>query len=149
MPSQLVAQLVDTRDHASEACELIVHEARDCWRREEGSYRDDITAIITYLPFLEEWSEEAAVADADGGGGNGGEPVLINQGARGITKLDAGAAVSLAAAADEAAGASQGQEAKSGDDDSTFHRRRLSVAHPYGEDGDDWEDEEADEVAAK
>ena len=28
------------------------------WKRFEGSYRDDITAIVAHLPFLEAWGEE-------------------------------------------------------------------------------------------
>ena len=137
-----------------------VQTSAECWRREEGGYRDDITAIITHLPFLEDWGDEAeAGADievAAGGGAVGGSPqVLINQGAQGITKIEAEAASSpgVAPAAGQPAagsGAAEGGTAEGGaaeansGNSADFHRRRLSVAHPYGEDGeegDGWENE--------
>ena len=40
------------------ACEELVKLAELRWMEEEGTYRDDITCIIVFLPFLEERSGE-------------------------------------------------------------------------------------------
>ena len=45
--------------------QVLVKEAARRWRIEEGTYRDDITAIITYLPFLEDWGGNDEGADPE------------------------------------------------------------------------------------
>jgi len=123
IPSQEAAELVATKDHASNACDLLVKESADRWRREEGNYRDDITAVITYLPFLEDW----------GGADSGAEveehnEIFINQGTKGLAKMKSSETVAAAPVSPTKA-AADGEE---------FAARRLSVVNPYGED-DDWE----------
>ncbi len=50
--------------HATDACTQLVKYAEARWKEEEGSYRDDITCIIAFLPFLEsQWDADAAVGD--------------------------------------------------------------------------------------
>ena len=52
-------QLVHKHKNATEACSALVLEAAQRWKRFEGSYRDDITAIVAFLPFLEDqWPDE-------------------------------------------------------------------------------------------
>ena len=46
------AALVDNNLSAEAACETLIEQAALLWRREEGDYRDDITAIVVRLnPF--------------------------------------------------------------------------------------------------
>ena len=42
--------MVAEYDSATEACTALVKEAAACWKRFEGTYRDDITAIVVFLP---------------------------------------------------------------------------------------------------
>ena len=62
-------------ESASDAVENLVNEACARWRQFEGSYRDDITAIIVYLPFLDDGADDDE-EDADrvqpAGGGAAG-----------------------------------------------------------------------------
>ena len=51
--SQQACDIVKDHDNASEAARVLVDTAADRWREEEGSYRDDITCIVAFLPFLE------------------------------------------------------------------------------------------------
>ena len=37
---------------AIDACRLLIAKSALAWRRHEGAYRDDITAIVAYLPQL-------------------------------------------------------------------------------------------------
>jgi len=46
-------------DNATAGCEELVKLAVDRWMEEEGSYRDDITCIIAFLPFLEDRPDES------------------------------------------------------------------------------------------
>ncbi len=54
------AAVVAKFESASDAVEHLVNEACARWRQFEGCYRDDITAIIVYLPFLDGDDEPAA-----------------------------------------------------------------------------------------
>ena len=57
---QAACELVAEYDSATEACTALVKEAAACWKRFEGTYRDDITAIVIFLPFLEGEAEDGA-----------------------------------------------------------------------------------------
>jgi len=140
IPSQEAADIVASSGNATEACEVLVKEAARRWRIEEGTYRDDITAIITYLPFLEDW----------GGNDEGADPeeetqVFVNRGAAGIAKLKSaekmGATPLLsadAAASGAAAATTTYSKGKHENDADDIVARRLSVANMF--DGDDeWE----------
>ena len=127
--------------HATEACEVLVQEAAARWRREEGNYRDDITAIITFLPFLEDWGDEV---NDEAGPGESPE-IFINQGAPGISKMASG----------EESPNVKGTTKKEwkvehpDEPDEGFVKRRLSVTNPLGDDDADWENGEVgDDVEA-
>jgi len=45
-------------DNATAASETLVKLAEQRWQEEEGSYRDDITCIVAFLPFLEDRPDE-------------------------------------------------------------------------------------------
>ena len=55
---QVACELVARYKSATDACTALVQEAAACWKRFEGSYRDDITAIVVFLPFLEGEGED-------------------------------------------------------------------------------------------
>ena len=98
LTSQEACEIVSKCESASDAVENLVNEASARWRQFEGSYRDDITAIIVYLPFLDDGNEVGAPAGAapaaasvasarSSVGGEGGKededenaPLYINQG---------------------------------------------------------------------
>jgi len=68
----------------SRGCAKLVQEAALRWKREEGNYRDDITAIVARLPFTfasatVDAQQEPALADVGS--------YYINLGARGISKF--------------------------------------------------------------
>lgn len=98
--------------NATEACTALVQEAAARWKRFEGSYRDDITAIVALLPFL-----EAGWADEDEEEEDGDEvapleegQIFINAGMKGLSKVTApGAAEGGGQAAGQAAGRAAGQ----------------------------------------
>jgi len=56
--SQLACDVVQRHTNATEACAELVRMAEQRWREEEGSYRDDITCVVAYLPFLEEHPDD-------------------------------------------------------------------------------------------
>ena len=79
-------QLVNRHKNATEACSALVLEAAQRWKRFEGSYRDDITAIVAFLPFLEdEWpDEDDAEEDQHGHSGDADSShVFVNMGQQG------------------------------------------------------------------
>jgi len=41
------------KNNASEACKALIRESARLWEEEEGQYRDDITAIVVFLPVIE------------------------------------------------------------------------------------------------
>ena len=43
-----------------DAAELLIAESARRWKWAEGDYRDDITAIVVFLPFLEGEAEDGA-----------------------------------------------------------------------------------------
>jgi len=134
--SQEAAELVATKNHASDACELLVKESAERWRREEGNYRDDITAIITFLPFLEDWgtSEGQAAGDEDDT-----HEVFIGRGTKGISKLKASDTSPLQPRKGNSKPAAS-DEPQAEDEEEDFAARRLSVTNPYADgDDDEWE----------
>ena len=50
--SDEACRIVEKHKNATEACSALVVEAAVRWKRYEGAYRDDITAIVAFLPFL-------------------------------------------------------------------------------------------------
>jgi len=122
---------------ASKACASLVQAAAERWKKAEGNYRDDITAIVVRLPFIQPDADKppkmldqvgvsgsvsgrlSGHVDLDGG-------VYINLGETGLEQI-----------AEErlsTAGAGGG----GGGDASDFAKRRLSVAAKPADD-DDWE----------
>jgi len=138
---------VNRHKNATEACSALVLEAAQRWKRFEGSYRDDITAIVAFLPFLEdEWpDEDDAEEDQHGHSGDADSShVFVNMGQQGISfKVSEESDPSVAALAviDEAASSSAAQD----EEDSAFAARRLSVHNPYDEDWNDVEEEGEEE----
>jgi len=156
--SQAACELVAKYESATDACTALVQEAEASWKRFEGSYRDDITAIVVYLPFLEDEGEDegeckdtanlaqttkecAAPAEDD-------SHTYVNNGAVGLSRLDhielspplkEGTNGEKAAAEDEP-GADNGND---------FVQRRLSVHDVFDDewnkegDVDGWGAEEA------
>jgi len=49
---RLVSRFHASGQPASVACTNLMASAAMCWRREEGNYRDDITALVAYLPCI-------------------------------------------------------------------------------------------------
>ena len=45
----IVGQFYDKGMPALDACRFLIAKAALCWRKFEGDYRDDITAIVVYL----------------------------------------------------------------------------------------------------
>ena len=45
----IVHMMASAGKTAEEATRLLIAKAAVCWRKEEGGYRDDITAIVIYL----------------------------------------------------------------------------------------------------
>ena len=53
-PSQEAIDICRSRsDNATEACKLLIRTASEIWAREEGETRDDISAIVVFLPVIE------------------------------------------------------------------------------------------------
>ena len=165
-------QIVANHANATEACTALVQEAVSRWKKFEGSYRDDITAIVALLPFLESgWADEesedeqpAAAGEGAGEGAEDEEPievstVFLNMGKKGLSAKSGlvqsvGAATASAPAADGAA--ADGEAAKAGEE-KEFAARRLSVHNPFdenwndgaGDDDDDDDDGDGDAAAKK
>ena len=55
--SQEAVQIVQKHGSAPAACRALITEATQRWRKEEGNYRDDITAIVVLMPLLEGLSD--------------------------------------------------------------------------------------------
>jgi len=47
--SQAAVDIVAKHDNATEACYELIYTATKLWRKEEGDYRDDITAIVIFI----------------------------------------------------------------------------------------------------
>ena len=75
---EAVDTVAQAPDDATQGCETLVALAKERWRENESVNRDDITAIVCHLPFLEDDlpvevpSPNGAAAGDEGGGGDGG-----------------------------------------------------------------------------
>ena len=49
-PTRIVDGFYEEGKRAIDACRFLIAKAAVYWRREEGSYRDDITCTVIYLP---------------------------------------------------------------------------------------------------
>ena len=151
--SQEACELVSKFESATDAVTQLVQEASDRWHKFEGSYRDDITAIVVYLPFLEGDHALGHVAadppvdpsqvslathhpngkpidyEVKDDEESEAKPLYINKGAS-DGKLVRGSG--------DAAAVDQGSSEKA----DSFVKRRLSVAAPID---DDWANEPEDE----
>eukprot|EP00962_Isochrysis_galbana_P027337 scaffold8586_cov108-Isochrysis_galbana.AAC.2 len=149
---------------ASRASAALVQEAAQRWKDIEGNYRDDITAIVAYLPFTH---AEHPPASLDMVGKASSRPSLdatlvdnsiyINMGEKGISPLTEDAspfkrpARTSAARAEQfmdkpADGTAAGAFRRPGCEASSFANRRLSVSTPVCDialsdsfDEDDWD----------
>jgi hypothetical protein len=139
--SDEAVQLVMRDSNATDACVRLVNEAQKRWKHEEGTYRDDITAIVAMLPlpFLELTDEDE------------GSFIQINKGRAGVSKLPASPSAAPRAGAPAASATSpasgraarmnrMGSSADAGD--GTFAARRLSVNEFDPDDADLVDDEE-------
>ena len=136
--SDEACRIVEKHKNATEACSALVVEAAVRWKRYEGAYRDDITAIVAFLPFLEAWGEEeepatpheAHEAEAEEEEAESTAKVFPNMGGQGLSfgELRQGGESAEAA---EAPGSNEREE---------FAARRLSVHNPYDEDWNDADD---------
>jgi len=145
-------QIVSKHKNATDACGSLVQEAAARWKRFEGSYRDDITAIVAFLPFLEAgWIEEDAdgtqnrIEGHDDANDDSGQ-VYINMGKQGLS-YGTNATPSSPGQSDTVEGDDEGED---GDEQKTaeeeeFAQRRLSVHNPFDEDWNDVGEEEEDE----
>ena len=111
--SQQACELIDKHTSARAACQELVLLAEQRWKDEEGSYRDDITCIIAFLPFLKEGPvSDVTMAAASGGSSNGGAAV-----GNFVTKSDLGSGTTTFV---------DGEGDK--EEGESFVKRRLSVA---------------------
>ena len=128
--------IVGKYKNATEACSQLVHEAASRWKRFEGSYRDDITAIVAFLPFLEAgWADEDDGTEKPQGNREVAteDQVYINMGKAGI---------SYGANASDSQNSSLRTDPTINEDEEENHEaseefaaRRLSIHNPYD---DDW-----------
>jgi len=132
--SEEACHLVVKYKNATEACSALVLEATQRWKRFEGSYRDDITAIIAYLPFLESGWEGDEDTELPGDE-EATAAVFLNEGQQGISWSNRMSVAEPTSETDEEA---QSSQASTSDE---FAARRLSVHNPYDE---DWNEVSAD-----
>uniref|UniRef100_A0A7S3BCV2 PPM-type phosphatase domain-containing protein n=1 Tax=Haptolina ericina TaxID=156174 RepID=A0A7S3BCV2_9EUKA len=150
IPSQEACEIVAGFSNATDSCTALVKEAADRWRRFEGSYRDDITAIVVYLPFLEaEWPDEDALestreSETHADEGN----IYINMGMAGLSKQSvsgndlAAPLIKKGSMPSDTTGSPEAKSRTPSDDTEDFAARRLSVHNPFDE---DWNDDEGEE----
>jgi len=127
IPSLEACQIVHKFNCATDACAELVQQAAARWKRFEGSYRDDITAIVAYLPFLDEGVEGNPVAagagELDAASAsleNEDMHIWLNKGKAGLTKLTE---------EEESPGPRRNQNGgEYEDDEDDFVKRRLSMS---------------------
>jgi len=119
--SEEACEMVASHDDATDACVQLVHTAEQKWREEEGSYRDDITCIVAFLPFLDPT--------------RGSEEEMLDSGIASIDLDINPSGEAFEPASPEHKGSWWGKTTDANEDDegSNFVRRRLSVANPLGE----------------
>jgi len=144
--------LVSEYDDASKACTRLVQEAQQRWAENEGSYRDDITAIVVLLPFTYDADDDEnnAESKADDSGANAEEDGLmtINKGTKGVQKLlPTLTETSEKDKPDPAAAAAAATPAAEGGDDEAaeFQARRLSTTAPIDVDDDWYKEDDGDD----
>ena len=141
IPSSEAVELVAKYKNATEACAALVVEAAQRWKHFEGSYRDDITAIVAHVPFLEAWGEDEGDESVSGGAEEEEEAtskVFLNFGGQGL------AASSKRDEEDDEGG----EGGASTSEREEFAARRLSVHNPYDEDWNEEGDAPSDADAA-
>jgi len=149
---------------ASQACAKLVQEAALRWKENEGNYRDDITAIVAYLPFTHADAAPPTSSENDTAVvKNGTRPTLdatlvdnsiyINMGERGIAPLeqqDASPVKLRQKPATDPEGVAPAADLLSDPADpaagASFANRRLSISTPVCDfalsesfDDDEWE----------
>lgn len=164
IPSQEAAEVVGrSPSDATAGCQALVRLASERWAEHEKHYRDDITAIVVHLPFLEEDTAtaepvpEEAPYPVDAKASSTPAPKvaespddlrLINSGERGIARMTSFEAGQTGRTADAKQAPAAGGEDEDDDEDDGggFNSRRLSVVDPYAEGmrpEDEGEEEEA------
>jgi len=149
--SQEACEIVAPHENAHRACAALVQQAAQRWKENEGNYRDDITAIVVVLPFLQpqrdapEPGSASPLAAAQTEGPR--TPVIedgavfINQGAVGITRLEAGevspvlqqvSSPLVAETKDEKVDVAQEVDIGALEKSRGFFTRRLSMPDPFG-----------------
>ena len=111
--SQQACDVVASHTSARAACDELVRLAEQRWKEEEGSYRDDITCIIVFLPFLENRGDENLPAIVSGN---------AEAGSNFMQKSD----LEYGGVTDE----EDTQKEKEKDEAESFVKRRLSIAGP-------------------
>lgn len=151
---------------ASKASAALVQEAAQRWKDIEGNYRDDITAIVAYLPFTHaKHAPDGHAPDVVGKASSRpsldaslvDNSIYINMGEKGISPLSEDASPLKRPARTSATQEYQPLDApadgdaapacgRAGDEKSSFAKRRLSVATPVCDfalsdsfDEDDWD----------
>jgi hypothetical protein len=115
-------------DDANHACRELINESTRRWRREEGNYRDDITAIVVFLPLFPKEGDKAtiAVASAEKRDSRSSQGSAHDPGARDKTANGESFPVN-GRASPESLPADVSDEDMV--DESNFEARRLTIAH--------------------
>jgi len=129
------------RDNAALACKALIKYSAQTWEMREGNYRDDITAIVVFLPVLSVLQgmqdiEQTAVYDTAGEQrdhatgvspqpvrSSDSAPLLVNAVAPAVAASD----LSSVTLTPKEEGGGGGDEQPTSEE-ATFIRRRLSVA---------------------
>jgi len=124
---QLVEKHLGKPNAAANACEALVKMAEVRWQQEEGAYRDDITCIVAFLPFVEERDDDEEKLTTN-------EQISIQMDNMSQSILKQGSAAKTGET-------TQAADDDDGDDDGAeFIKRRLSVAgsgfNGFSQDGD-------------
>eukprot|EP00316_Scyphosphaera_apsteinii_P008375 CAMPEP_0119310726 /NCGR_PEP_ID=MMETSP1333-20130426/19888_1 /TAXON_ID=418940 /ORGANISM="Scyphosphaera apsteinii, Strain RCC1455" /LENGTH=454 /DNA_ID=CAMNT_0007314961 /DNA_START=94 /DNA_END=1458 /DNA_ORIENTATION=+ len=137
IPSAEAVDIVSRSSNANEASLNLVQQAAKRWRNNEGSYRDDITVVVVFLPFLQpHWDpitkDEAcpAATEPDGIGLEivEDEKRLINAGLTGLSRMTSDDLSPDPRTSQKSAGDVKGETgAAKSNEPSTFLARRLTL----------------------
>lgn len=61
--SEEAVKIVSKHTNATEACYDLIHTATSLWRKEEGDYRDDITAVVLFMRDLQKYMRSHQLPD--------------------------------------------------------------------------------------
>jgi len=125
---QLVEKHTGKPNGATTACEALVKMAEVRWQQEEGAYRDDITCIVAYLPFVEERDDDEEKLSTN-------EQINIQMNTNTMSQ----SILKQGSAAKTGENTHAEDEGDDDDDGAEFIKRRLSVAgggFGFGQDGD-------------